>query len=399
MGKNYVYIGNWRAEKLTGAGLRDLEEEMKQHGIAICEYDAQTGKITRKKNDFEKLYVGAAHIDEKRGILYCTDERTDYPGLRAGGGGQICAFKIDPETGDLALLNALPSCGANPSFCVTDADSKYLLVTNYGFRTTITQTEQDAFGKIVIKVLHDESSVVLFPLNEDGSIAEPIDIFRLTGEGPDVAFQLSPHAHSIRKAPGKNLYAVCDKGGDQVFMFKIDYENGKIVQCEGSPYKRTPRSAPRYCYFHPTLPYLYVNKEGDTIISVFRYDDDGRLYHVETVSALPEHIPSPEGFLCQSDILVTPDGKYVYDMIRHANVISVYEIDQETGKLKMIQAVENTYDGARAFRIAPDGKYLIVDYLGGHKVVTYPLAEDGKILPEVSSIVQPTPATVSFYEA
>jgi len=254
--KTHVYIGHWSLERQPAKG------------IAICEFDEGAGRIAYLKNVFEELCVGAAWPDEKRCVLYIADERTDLPGMRqgGGGGGQVAAFSVNPENGNLSEINRKPSYGGNPAFLVVDPDAKFLLAVNHGSRAVVTQTETDASGRISIKTLHDESSVVLFPLREGGFIGDPCDLFRLCGEGPK-PFQLSAHAHSIQRSPSGKLYAVCDKGGDQIYMFRIDYAKKKIVQCAGSPICCKPGSAPRYSAFAPTLPFLFVNHEYKTFVS------------------------------------------------------------------------------------------------------------------------------------
>lgn len=383
MGKTYVYIGNWWAK------------ERPAKGIAVCRYDAETGRLTCLKNVHEELFVGGACLDQKRGVLYVTDERADYPDMRQGGGGQIVALAIDPETGDLTEISRSPSYGANPSYLEIDGGANYLLVANHGTRGTVTKTETDEHGKLHIKTVTDEASVVLFPLGEDGSIGEPVDLFRLTGEGPAI-FQLGSHAHCVRRAPANNLYAVCDKGGDQVYMLKLDYQRKKLALCDGSPYHRTPGSAPRYCVFHPTLPYLYVNKEYKTIISIFRYDAQGRLEPVGSVSSLPEHIAPPEG-ASQSDLCIGSSGRRLYVLLRRVNVITVFDIDGQTGALTMIQTLEHVCDGGRGCAISPDGRFLIVASLSGD-VTTYPIQADGTLSPAAAAVKQPVPGTVTFFE-
>ena len=384
MDKTILYIGN----RKPGEG----------SGMAVYCFSTETGTLKKLGNELEqmKLCIGCTHIDEKRKILYCTDETQDYPGLLGGGGGRLFAFAISPDDGSLKLIGSRPSYGAKPSYLTTDEDSKYLLVTNHGGRTTATSTEKDAFGQYHLKVSHDESSVVLFPLNGDGSIGEPVHIFRLEGSGPKF-FQHSAHAHSIVKAPGKNLYAVCDKGGDQIFMFRIDYENERVVPCEGTPYRRSAGSAPRYCTFHPSRPYLYINKESETILSSFRYDEQGKLEHIETISTLPDGYEAPShDALSQSDICISGNGKFVYDMLRIVNVIHVYEIDELSGRLTRIQTLD-TPDGGRAFSLSPDGRFMAVAFHDSHRTDIYAVGADGKLQGVVSSAASSSPSTVSFF--
>lgn len=366
--------------------------------MTVCCFDADTGALKNPVNELEqmKLCIGCMHIDRKRNILYCTDEVQDYPGLPGGGGGRLFAFAISPGDGSLKLIGSRPSYGAKPSYLTTDEESKYLLVTNHGGRTTATATEKDAFGQYHLKVSRDESSVVLFPLNEDGSIGEPVHIFRLEGSGPKF-FQHSAHAHSIVKAPGKNLYVVCDKGGDQIYMFRIDYGNEKVVACEGTPYLRTAGSAPRYAAFHPSRPYLYVNKESETILSSFRYSDRGKLEHIETISTLPEGYDAPpHDALSQSDICISGNGKFLYDMLRIVNVINVYRIDETSGKLTLIQTLD-TAAGGRAFALSQDGRFLAAAFHDSHRTDIYAVGVDGKIKDVVSSAVSSSPSAVRFF--
>lgn len=381
---SYVYIGNWCLPS-------QISDEPK--GIGLCRYMAESGALEYIKTVCPEVFVGAAFFDKKRSVLYVTDERANLPGMRQGGGGQILAFAADPDSGELCELSRCPSYGANPSYLVTDGGD-YLLVANHGTRSNVTVTETDENGEIHIKTLFDESSIVLFPLEENGAVGKPCDIFRLSGEGPGV-FQLGPHAHCIEKSPLGNLYAVCDKGGDQLFMFTLDYLRRKIVLCEGSPVHRSPGSAPRYCVFHPRLPYLYINKEYKTVVSVFKYDSDGQLEHINTVDSLPDDITPPVG-ASQSGICISNDGKYLYTLMRQVNAISVFEISETDGSLNMIQCMKNACDGPRHCAVSADGKYLVVAGFYGKEVVSYPIGEDGKLLPAAASVAQPMPGTVTF---
>lgn len=383
MGRTYLYIGNRKPG--------DSAE-----GIAAYAYDEATGALTYLRNQTEGLWVGCVHMDEKKRVLYCTDEREDHPAFRGGGGGQVLAFSVSPADGKLSPLGAQPSYGSKPSFLTTDEEGKYLLVTNHGGRRSVTQTQRDADGRIRLKVCRDESSVVLFPLRDDGGILEPVDLFRLDGEGPKF-FQLGAHAHIVRRAPGRNLYAVCDKGGDQLFLFRVDEGSGRLVLCEGSPYPCRPGSAPRYCVFHPTEPWLYVNKEAETLLSSFRYDEDGRLERIETVNTLPDGYPAPPADgLSHTDLCIDAAGRRLYVMLRIADILSVYSIGEKNGALTLLQTL-NTPGGGRAFALSPDGRFLAAAFPEVHRVDVYSVGSDGRLGEVVSSASQPAPATVSFF--
>jgi 6-phosphogluconolactonase (cycloisomerase 2 family) len=190
---------------------------------------------------------------------------------------------------------------------------------------------------------------------------------------------------------------VCDKGGDQVLFFCIDEKTKKLVVCPGSPVSSEPGSAPRYSAFHPMLPYLIYNKENKPIVTVLRYDETGKAAPVCTVDALPPEIPDPK-HLSQSDVVIGKSGKFVYDLLRISEVISVFAFDEKTGELNLIQTVPAVSEGPRGCAISPDGRFLIVAALIAHKVEAYPIGEDGK-LGTPSVLAEPvTPGTVVFYK-
>lgn len=387
--KTFAFVGSWKPKK-------EAKDSGLQHGFTTYSFNEETGAadlVFSTGEEYAWLSVGASWVDSVKGVLYCTHEDSNHPDCREGGGGLVLAFKINPETGALTEINRKPSYGCNPSMVVTDPEGKFLLATNYGFRTTITKTSKDAFGKFHIVTDHDESNVVLFPLAEDGSIGDPVDIYVISGEGP-ASFQISPHAHSITRSPDGNLYVVCDKGGDQVFTFKVDYDAKKLQVCYG-PLVSEPGTAPRYCAFHPTLPYFVYNKENKTIMTAVKYSADGMMQPTQTVSTLPEELPDPKK-LSQSDLTFGKDGKHLYACTRNVDVITVFEFSDD-GKMELIQTQKVSATHPRGCRLSPDGRYLIVAAMLGNKVEIYPINEDGTLSDPVS-VDSVTPGNISFYQ-
>jgi 6-phosphogluconolactonase len=260
----------------------------------------------------------------------------------------------------------------------------------------VTKTVKNMFGKYDIVIGHDESNVVLFPLGEDGSIDDPVDIFKLDGSGPK-SFQMSSHAHSIMKAPLADFYAVCDKGGDQIYTLYIDYEQRGLRQCHGSPIKREPGTAPRHCVFHPTKPYFFANKEAKTVASAFSYDENGKLTGINRCSSLPDYMTPPEG-IDNTGICIDQEGKYLYDLMKVEGLVSVFEIDKTGGAIKRIQSIKLPYDDPRGAAISPDGKYLLVACLKGNHVVSYAL-KGGRLAESLSAeFACPSPGNLAFFQ-
>ncbi|MDA8124993.1 MAG: beta-propeller fold lactonase family protein [Deltaproteobacteria bacterium] len=377
----FAYIGN-RSKKRTGCG------------FGICRYHAEAGQLEPIKSVFHEISVGATCLDSKRNILYCTNEIETHPGYASGGGGQVYAFAIDPETGDLTEINHQPSYATLPCSVAVDGAGKYLIATNHSGHTPITKSVKDASGKYRIVLEFDDATTILYPLNDDGSIGDPCDIYKHSGKGP-LPVQTHPHPHSVMMSPSGNLFAVCDKGSDQIFFFRINRETSKLEICGDEGYPSIPGSSPRYSVFHPRGPYFYMNHENKAVIRAFRYDEEGKLEPICTVNALPDDCE--DHLLMQSDIKIHPSGKYLYDLIRGINAVSVFEIKEETGEIEKIQTVTLDGTGPRGCAICPDGRFLHIAALTSKDVLVWAIGKDGKLSPTGQKIGQPNPGNVTFF--
>ena len=384
--KNFVCVGNWRAK------------DPGQNGFGIYRYGEADGSLTYVKTVLSDIYVGATYIDPRTNILYCTDEQPNLPG-QVGGGGQVIAVKLDPQSGDMTEINRLPSYGAMPSYVAATPCSKYIVVCHHANETPITKTVKDVFGKYHIVTEYDETSTVLFPLREDGSIGEPCDMYKHTGSGL-LHVQTNPHVHSVVMSPSGELFAECDKGTDRILFFRIDREKGKLILC--NDYKSVPGSSPRYSCFHPTLPFWYMNNETMQIVRGFRYKETGELEHICTIDALPdgyEDDPTKGKYErpWQSDIRIHPSGKYIYTLFRNINAVSVLAVDQASGALAKIQSVDIEGDGPRGCAISPDGRFMLIAALNSGEVLTWAIGEDGRISPTGMKAKEPSPGNVTFF--
>lgn len=387
----FVYVGNfvpkpasWDTPPATG------------RGFGIYRYDKATGGLNLiRSKAMDEIGVGATCLDSNRNILYCVHESMTQPGYRRGGGGLVYALAIDPSTGDLTEINHQPSYGSLPAYSAVDATGKYLIVVHHTGNTPITKTVRDESGKYRVVLEYDEPSTVLFRLGVDGSIGAPCDIYKHSGSGPDFE-QTHPRPHSVTMSPSGDLFAVCDKGSDKLYFFRINRKTETLELCGGEGYKSFSGSLPRYGVFHPTRPYYYMNHEVKTVISAFHYVEDGSLECIQVVNVLPEGTEVDRTTM-QSDIRIHPSGQYLYDLIRGLNVVSVFAIKQETGEIERIQTVELDGVGPRGCAISPDGLYLMIALTASQKVVVWAIGEDGKVTSTGKSVSQPSPGNVTFF--
>ena len=98
---------------------------------------------------------------------------------------------------------------------------------------------------------------------------------------------------------------------------------------------------------------------------------------LETVSTLPE------GFAGESacaEVVVSPDGGYLYGSNRGHDSIVVYAIDPHSGKLSLVEHVPTRGGHPRHFALSPEGDYLLAANRDANNVVVFRVQkETGKL--------------------
>lgn len=279
--KTFAYVSSWSHGNGTS-------------GLCLYGYDPEKGELSLIRQVDDKTEFSVSTVDHTRGILYVLDESGNLPEFRTSGGGRLFAFRINPETGDLQQISCVPTYCPNPSYVTLDSTGKYLVVSNHAGRACVTKLMRDAYGKIHLSLEYDDSVVELFAVNEDGSVGELLDAVKHEGSGPDPKFQNNPHPHCAVMSPCGRFFTVCDKGNDGVYMYTINRERNRLVPTSPE-YVCAPGSRPRFCAYHPVLPYLYNNNEGRAEVDAYRYDEHGRIELIgsfgiktEENAALPE---------------------------------------------------------------------------------------------------------------
>jgi 6-phosphogluconolactonase (cycloisomerase 2 family) len=384
MSKQFAVVGNWNFQKTSGKGLSSYT------------YDPETAKMEHICTVRDDVSVGNQFVDNDNGIIYITYEERNLRGY-LGGGGYVLAFKIDKETGELTEISDTLSLAPLPSYIWVDKSKKYALVSNHVTSNVTTKVVKNPDGTYSPKTETDDAALVLYRLNDDGSIGEACDVYYIPSadkilsdpNNPRYAGGI-PHMHSVVGDPTSELFVVCDKGVDKVYTFGIDRENGKIIY--KSQFKANERSAPRYSVFHPTLPIVYENNENVTYIHTFKYDvESGELELLATTDLLQEH----GGKGMPSDIAISQDGKFLYACTRGANILSVFSLD-ENGIPTLIQTSPCGGEGPRGMKISPDGKFVFIANLESGSVAIFKINDDGTVSDTGRRTEAPCPGNISI---
>lgn len=280
-----------------------------------------------------------ASADGKR--LYSANE-TDRVGPHAHG--TVSCYSVDTQDGSLALINSVDSGGAGPTYVSLVPGGKHLLVANY-------------FG----------GSVAVLPVLEDGRLGPATDVLLDEGTiGPTTAvnaprgsFAFSghdrTHAHMIQSDPSGRFVLHADLGLDKIFISRMDYDLGKLIPNDPSSAALPPGDGPRHFHFHPSGRWLYsVQEEGSTVV-FFEFDSvTGRLLERQTISTLPTGFAGSN--FC-SEILVSPDGRFVYAGNRLYDTIAIFAIGND-GRLSYLGEEWTRGNYPRSFSFDPSGTFL-----------------------------------------
>jgi len=330
--RTLAYVGTYTGA--VGAGSNG-------EGIYLFERNSSTGELARRRLVAKIPDPSWIAIHPSKEYLYAVNEIGDY----RGNSGSVSAFSIDASSGDLTPLNVVSSEGAGPCYLSIDASGRYALVANYG-----------------------GGSVAVLPIREGGILGAATDVHRDTAHlgsteatnAPPGSFAVSghdaPHAHMIAIDPQGRFVLVTDLGQDRIYSYRFDGSSGKMSSTDGAPFAAlAPGDGPRHFAFHPNGLWLYSIQEEASNIVFYRYDGEtGSLQAQQTISALPGGFG---GTSFASEILVSPDGKFLYAANRLHDSIAVFSIGSD-GKLTWVGEVSTMGDYPGQCRIDPSGNFL-----------------------------------------
>ena len=289
--------------------------------------------------------------------------------------GSVSAFAFDKQTGQLTVLNTQLSGGDHPCYVSVDKNNKNLFVANY------------AGGNIAV-----------LPLNEDGSIGAAVQTIKDDGHGPNKDRQEKAHVHTAVLSPDEKYVFYTDLGTDKINITK--YKGGKnnpIVPANPAFVSVTPGYGPRHLAFSNNKKTMYLITEMGSSVIVFDYNN-GKPKQRQDITLLPDGFKGATG---AADIHISPNGLFLYATNRgDANDISVFSINQENGELTFVERKPSGGKGPRNFIIDPTGKYLIVAHQNSDNITVYRIDENtGKITQTVSRTAVGNPVCLQFAPA
>lgn len=351
----YIYIGTYTTENSKG--------NRNAHGVGIYVYeiDRETG-AWRPVQEVPTLNPAVLAYGKDMNYVYCVNSNS----------GGVSAYTRDAQSGKLELLNT------------ADTDGKNIMIFSV-----------DAAGEWMVTGDH-KGIVNVFRLNEDGSIGEKTDSFVLPGEKGPLNEKIQPWSrpHHLPFSPDGRYVLIADKGLDIVHSYRIDRQAGKLelvqqLKCHGA-------SCPRHLWFHPNRKWVYINTEyTSTIIAAHYNEQEGTIAPFQVVSSLPDTYFDVKTMT--SELVVHPNGKWLYISNRRHDSLGAFAIDQQTGRLSPINWVHCGGKKPRFFAIEPGGKFLFNGNQSSDTITVFEIDQRTGALVDTGKIIHtPTPVWMLF---
>ena len=291
----------------------------KSKGLTIFDVDVETGIFTKRK-EIAVSNASYIRISEDNKFLYSvTDEG-------------IVSFKILPD-GDLEKINVASIRGMRGCFIELYEEKGFLFVAGY----------------------HDGKMTAL-RIREDGGVGEICDSFYDKGMGSVAERSTIPHISCVRMTPDKQYVCVVDLGIDQMKVFRLNPELGKlrlvdILRCDQN-------SAPRNIMFSPDGKYMYMISELKNEIWVYSYDNSTGFPQFELIQRISSLGKKHSNVNAAMRIRFSRGYNYVLCSNVGDNSAGVFEIDHETGLLTKVCVLPISGSYPKDVGMLPGEKYL-----------------------------------------
>jgi len=373
MNKTLAYVGTY-----TGAVGGGSNGE----GIYLFEMNAATGELSARRLAAKTSNPSWIAIHPSRKYLYAVNEIGDFHGSN----GSVSAFAVDEASGDLTALNAVRSEGADPAYLSIDSSGSYAFVANYG-----------------------GGSIAVLPILAGGLLGSAVYVHRdnaslgstQAANASRASYAISghdaPHAHMIAPDPQNRFVLATDLGQDRIYIYRFDPATGKLTPAAGAPFVSLPSGdGPRHFAFHPNGHWLYAIQEEASTIAFLLYDPaTGSLAAQQTISALPSGFA---GSSYAAEILVSPEGRFLYATNRLHDTIAVFSIDAN-GRLKHIGETATLGDYPGQCRIDPGGNFLYACNRRSDNITSFRIHRDTGLLTFTGQYTPVgSPASIAFLE-
>lgn len=335
----------------------------------------------------------------------------------------IYQAKFDLETGTLSEVRLAAELG-NPGFLTLHPDKQKLyavgqiegqaVVVGYqinpsGVLTQFTVSQiRDGegthlaihpSGKFLLTVQYGGGSTALFPLDQDGQLGASVLTEHHGGSNVIPDRQDKPHPHWCGFSPDGQYAFVPDLGMDGIVIYRVDLDKPAIIKHGFAA--AVPGGGPRHMRFSVNGKFIYLLNELSVSVTTFRYDaSTGAATRLSTTPALTTEVMNKEVFNYAAEILVHPNGRFVYSSNRGNDSITSYIADPGTGLLTVNEVEPIRGAWPRNINMDSSGRWLLAAGADSNTISVFTINQTtGELTFKPKSIVNvPGPICILFLE-
>lgn len=191
-----------------------------------------------------------------------------------------------------------------------------------------------------------------------------------------------PTAHCVLVSPDNQfVYIPYVKDNNALYQYRFDPRKGSLTALTPKDVGPPVGTGPRHLVYHPSLPVVYFSNEQHLGVSVYEMAKTGHLRLRQVCDAVGRDVPK-DG-VSSSDIVITPDGRYIFAGIRghkrDFDRVSRYRVKKD-GELELL-GLTPADKIPWGFALSPDGRYLLVSAFQGATLRAYRIQKDGDLKP------------------
>ncbi|GGJ52985.1 lactonase family protein [Deinococcus roseus] len=347
--------------------------------------------------------------------FYVATYTQNLPHVPSASGKGIYQMELDPESGQLSgakLVAELP----NPTFVAVRPDGKTLLavsetehgaifsyeIHDWGLRIRSAQSalewatafvSTDLSGQFAFAANYiGKTSVLAYPINADGALLPHVAVdcheHHVVREPHE-----DPHAHCIRPHPGGRYMAATNLGTDEVYVYDLQGPDGPLSRTQIVAFPSC--SGPRHIQFDASGTRAFVALElSSQVASLMVEPATGTMTLLNIASTLPAEAQDQKN--TPSEVLVSPDGKFIYVGNRGHDSIAVFSVHPDTAELTLLENVSTQGEVPRGLVLSPDAHFLLAANQNSNSILVFKRNEETGILQAGDLFPCPSPVGLAF---
>ena len=270
------------------------------------------------------------------------------------------------------MLNRADTGGGDTSYLSLDQTGRYALAANY-----------------------DGGSIAVFALQPDGSFGARTAFVQHTGSGVNPQRQSHAFAHSIITDPDNNLPWRPTWGWTSCLSIASTRATARCRRTIRPLRPSNPGPARGTSNFIPMANgFISSPKWAARSTRTIGTPPGGTLAEFQTISTLPADF---HGSSACSELLVHPNGKFLYGSNRGHDSLAVFAVDPANGRLTPVQTVSSGGKTPRCFAIDPTGRWMVCANHDSNNVVVFRIDETtGRLTQTGPPVSVPTPYCPRF---